>query len=179
MVTVSSTFINYFTVADSLYQSSPYSDMREQAPYTKIALGQLFSRQQQMERAKEYFDLALQLSEGQSSNDAKASSLQTIADWLCNMKKFSLAKGIYLQLLRPPLLENASYRMMYIYTGLGDVYQGMNQPDSALFYYKLGMYHAREKGEQYMQDLFYSKMGDAYLNLVISLQQSCTLTVRY
>ncbi len=157
--------VNYFTIADSLYQHSPYEIMSSQSPYVKISLGQIFQNQHQMGRAKEYFDLALQISRQQKSNNTIASSLQTVADWQIEMKQYAAAKENYLLLMRPPYFIATSYRTIYTYTGLGDVYLGLKNYDSALYYYKLSMYEAKVKGEVYQQDLFYRKLGDSYLKL--------------
>lgn len=157
--------VNYFTIADSLYQISPEEKMQSQSPYTKIALGQIFQNQHQMGRAKEYYDLALQISRQHSSNNTIASSIQTVANWQSEMKQYAAAKENYLLLMRPPYFKATSYRMIYTYTGLGDVYLGLKKYDSALYYYKLSMYEAKVKGEVYQQDLFYRKLGDSYLKL--------------
>ncbi|MEO6456435.1 MAG: histidine kinase [Ginsengibacter sp.] len=157
--------IRYLTAADSLYEISPAEEMRAQLPYSKIALGQIFEGQHQMGRAKEYFDRALQLSEAKKSINSKASCLQTIANWHYKMKQFKKARNIYFQLLNPPLLNLISYRMIYIYTGLGDVYLGLNKPDSSLYYYRMGLQESKDKGEYYQQDEFYSKMGEVYFKL--------------
>ena len=154
--------IRMFLAADSLYLASPDELMKSQSPYIKILLGQIFEKQQQMDRAKEYFDMALQLSEIQTGIDVKASCLQTMANWHCKQKQFKKARSIYFQLLRPPLFNPGSYRMIYIYTGLGDVYLGLNMPDSSLHYYRLGMQESKDKGEMYRQDVFYGKLGDVY-----------------
>jgi len=159
--------IQLFLTADSLYLASPDGVMKAQSPYIKILLGQIFEKQQQMDRAREYFDMALQLSEAQTDIDAKASCLQTIANWHCKMKQFKKARNFYFELLRPPLLNSGSYRMIYIYTGLGDVYLGLNMPDSSLHYYRMGMQESKDKGELYQQDIFYGKLGDVYSKLHI------------
>jgi len=162
--------IQFFLMADSLYQASPYEEMKSQSPYVKILLGQVFEKQQQMDRAKEYFDMAVQLSEAQPGFNAKASSLQTMANWHCKMKQFKKARNIYFQLLRPPLFNPGSYRMIYIYTGLGDVYLGLNILDSSLHYYRMAMQESKNKGELYKLDEFYGKLGDVYSKLnMISL----------
>lgn len=157
--------IQFFLTADSLYETSPDEQMKAQSPYIKILLGQLFEKQQQMDRAKEYFDMAVQLSETQPGFDTRASCLQTMANWYCKMKQFMKARNIYFQLLRPPLFNPGSYRMIYIYTGLGDAYLGLNMPDSSLHYYRLGMQESKDKGELYQQDVFYGKLGDVYRKL--------------
>lgn len=157
--------VNYFSIADSLYLSSPHSEIKAISPYIKISLGQLFERQHRMDRAKEYFDLALQLAESQKSLNAKASALQTIAEWHCSMKQYRQARDLYLELLRPPLLNSTSYRMIYIYTGLGDVYLDLNKPDSSMKYYRMGMRESIEKGEEYLRDIIYCKIGDVHLKL--------------
>lgn len=156
---------NFFLIADSLYQASPEEKLRAQTPYIKIALGQIFQNQNQMERAKEYFDMALSISKEHKSNNTIASSLQTIADWQCNMKQYQAAKENYLLLMRPPYFKSTSYRIIYTYTGLGDVYSGLKRYDSALYYYKLSLLESKLKGEVYQQDLFYRKLGETYLTL--------------
>ncbi len=157
--------VSFFTIADSLYKISPDKKMQEQSPYIKIALGQIFQNQHQMERAKEYFELALQISLQHKSNNAIATSLQTVANWQIEMKQYAAAKENYLLLMRPPYFKATSYRMIYTYTGLGDVYLGLRKYDSALYYYKLSMYESKVKGEVYQQDLFYRKLGDSYMKL--------------
>ncbi|CAN5703594.1 hypothetical protein BH10BAC3_BH10BAC3_16400 [soil metagenome] len=153
--------VQFFIKADSLYEISPFEEMKAQSPYIKIALGQIFQRQNQMSRAKEYYEMALQLSHTQKSLNTIASSMQTLAQWYCAMKQYKKAGDIFYELLRPPLLNSISYRMVYIYTGLGDVYMGLKKPDSSLYFYKLGLIESKEKGEVYQADLFYCKMGDA------------------
>ncbi|MCY7422653.1 MAG: histidine kinase dimerization/phosphoacceptor domain-containing protein [Chitinophagaceae bacterium] len=157
--------VNFFTIADSLYQISRYEIMRAQSPYVKISLGQIFQNHNQMGRAKEYFDLALQISRQHNSINTIATSLQTLAGWQIEMKQYAAAKENYLLLMRPPYFKATSYRLIYTYTGMGDVYLGLKNYDSALYYYKLSMYEAQVKGEVYQQDLFYRKLGDSYLKL--------------
>jgi two-component system sensor histidine kinase UhpB len=157
--------VKFFTIADSLYLSSADTTMQAQSPYIKIVLGQLFEDQNQLIRAKEYYDVAFKLSQSLKSVFAEASSLQTIANWHCKMKEFKKARDMYFQLLQPPLYNAGSYRMIYIYTGLGDVYFGLNRPDSSLYYYRLGLQESIAKGEQYQQDEFYGKMGNVYAML--------------
>ncbi|MES2647579.1 MAG: histidine kinase [Bacteroidota bacterium] len=154
--------INFFTVADSLYETSPDILMQSQSPYIKIALGQIFESQQQMNRAKEYYDMAVRLSGVQKDINTMATSLQTEAQWFCTMKQYKKAKEIYAKLLQPPLHNAYSYRIIYIFNGLGDVYLGLRQPDSSLYYFKKSLQESKDKGENYRQDLFYCKMGNAY-----------------
>ena len=157
--------LKFFTIADSLYDISPQKDMQANSPYIKIAIGQIFESQMQMARAKEYFDMAYESAKAYKSNYAEATSIQSIANWQCNMKLYRQAKETYSLLLRPQYYVASSYRTIYTYTGLGDVYLGLGQYDSALHYYKLGFHDSKLKGEVYQQDLFYRKLGDSYFKL--------------
>ncbi len=157
------TGVKYFTVADSLYETSSYPEMKSQSSYMKSILGKMFMQQHQMEKAKEYFDMGLKVAETQPEISAKSSALLELAIWYCMMKQYKEAKTIYFKLVQPPYFNPASYRMIYIFAGLGDVYMGLNRPDSALYYYGLSKLEALAKGEHYQLDQSYGRIATAYL----------------
>lgn len=155
--------IRYFSIADSLYAVSDEKILRDIGVYTAAALGSIFQEQRQYEKAKEYYERAIEKASDQSAIYPLVQSLEALANLYIQNKEYAKALDIFYNKLFPLVLKNAdSSVLMYSYFDLGDIHSNLNNTDSAFFYYNRAISFMYERNELYKLDVAFIRLATLY-----------------
>lgn len=157
------TTIKYFLIADSLYAVSDEKILRDIGVYNAAALGSIFQEQRQYDKAKEYYERAIQQSAGQATIYPLVQSLEALANLYIQNKEYAKAMEIFYNKLFPVINKDAdSSVLMYTYFDLGDIHSNLNNTDSAFFYYNRAINFMYEGNELYKLDIAFIRLATLY-----------------
>lgn len=155
--------IKYFSIADSLYAISDEKILRDISVYTAAALGSIFQEQRQYDKAKEYYERAIQQSANQPTISPLVQSLEALASLYIQKNEYSKAKELFYNKVFPVVNKDSdSSLLMYAYFDLGDIHSNLNNTDSAFFYYNHAINLMYKGNELYKLDVAFIKLAKLY-----------------
>ncbi|CAN5767839.1 hypothetical protein BH10BAC2_BH10BAC2_31130 [soil metagenome] len=156
--------IKYFLIADSLYAVSDEKKLRDIGVYTATALGNVFQELRQYDKAKEYYERAIQKSANHHNIYPLVQSLEALASLYVENKEYEKATDIFYNKVFPAIGKDAdSSVLMYTYLVLGDIHRNFNSTDSAFFYYNRAIIMMYQGNELYKLDMAFVKLAGLHL----------------
>lgn len=158
--------IQYFSIADSLYAASEEQVLKEQGVYTATALGSIFQEQQQNDKAKEYYEKAIERAQLWDAIYPLILSLESLAGLYIQTKEYKKALDIFYTKIYPATYanknSNANSMLMYSWLDMGDIHNNLSNTDSASYYYNKAIKQMYLEKELYKIDVAYVRLATLY-----------------
>jgi two-component system sensor histidine kinase UhpB len=155
------TAIKCIHIADSFYVASTEKILHDIAPYTAMALGSIYQELKQMDKAAEYYELALARTKG-STEQVEMNCLESLGFFYIASKQYAKAGDAFHQVLSRYKKNEINPTRLYTYLGMGQVQHINKHFDSSMHYYRLCLKICLQQQELYQVDAIYVKMGAAF-----------------